>query len=106
MRDFVSKVTQRQSARILGCSRHTVAHRLDLLGKHCRDFHQRMLEEAKSRGGIEGMFQLDELETFEHNRRLCPVSVPVLIEKQSYFVLHAEAVPLPARGGLSKRDRK
>jgi transposase-like protein len=105
-RDFVSKVTHRQSARMLGCSRKTVAHRLDLLGSHCRDFHARMLQLAAARGGLLGTFQLDELETFEHSRRLAPLSVPVLIERQSYFVLHAEAVTLPARGGLSPADRR
>ena len=100
-KDFVSKTTMRQSARTLGCTRHTVAHRLALLGRHCREFHHSKLERARARGGVEGIFQLDELETFEHSRRLKPVTVPVLIERKSYFVLHAACAPLPARGGLS-----
>jgi transposase-like protein len=100
-RDFVSKTTMRQSARNWGCTRRTVAHRLKLLGTHCREFHGAMLERARRAGGISGVFQLDELETFEHNRRLKPVTVPVLIERSSYFVLHAECAPLAARGGLS-----
>src|SRR5207245_782931 len=29
---FVSKTTHRQAARVLGCSRHTVMHRMRLLG--------------------------------------------------------------------------
>ena len=105
-RDFISKVTHRQAARLLGCSRKTVAHRLELLGRHCRAFHARVLAEAAGRGGIGGTFQLDELETFEHSRRLCPVSMPVLIERKSFFVLYTEAVALPARGNLTLRDRE
>jgi transposase-like protein len=105
-KDFVSKTTLRQSARNWGCTRRTVAHRLRLLGAHCREFHQSMLERARSNGGIGGTFQLDELETFEHSRRLKPVTVPVLIERSSYFVLHAECAPLPARGRLSAADRR
>ena len=105
-RDFVSKITMRQSARTLGCTRRTVAHRLALLGKHCREFHNSMLERARARGGLGGTFQLDELETFEDSRRLKPVTVPVLIERQSYFVLHAACAPLPARGGLSPAWRR
>jgi transposase-like protein len=105
-KDFISKTTMRQSARTLDCSRHTVAHRLSLLGQHCRDFHRSMLERARARGGIEGIFQLDELETFEHSRRLKPVTVPVLIERSSYFVLHAGCAPLPPRGRLSPAWRK
>jgi transposase-like protein len=102
---FISKVTHRQAARVVGCSRWTVAHRLKLLGKHCRDFHLWRLSRATERGGIAGRFQLDELETYEHSRRLAPVTVPVLIERSSYFVVDLHTAPLPCRGGLSEADR-
>ena len=102
---LVSKVTHRQAARILGCSRSTIAHRLLLLGRHCRDFHLRLVNQAAGRGGLSGTFQLDELETFEHSRRLAPLTVPVLIERQSYFILDASVATLPARGGLSPAYR-
>ena len=105
-RDFVSKTTMRQSARTLGCTRRTVAHRLKLLGEHCRAFHEARLEQARACGGIRGVFQLDELESFEHSRRLQPITVPALIERKSYFVVHAETAPLPTRGGLSRALRK
>jgi transposase-like protein len=47
-KDFVSKVTHRQAARTLGCSRRTLAHRLRLFGDHCQAFHRRALERAAS----------------------------------------------------------
>jgi transposase-like protein len=103
---FASKVTHRQSARILRCTRRTVARRLDLLGRHCEAFHRRMLERARKRGGLSGTFQLDELETFEHNRRLAPVTMPVLIGRRSYFVVDLETAALPCRGGLSEALRQ
>jgi len=103
---FASKVTHRQSGRILHCTRRTVARRLELLGLHCRRFHRRMLARASARGGIGGTFQLDELETFEHSRRLAPVTLPVLIGRRSYFIVDLESAALPCRGGLSKADRK
>jgi hypothetical protein len=65
-----------------------------------------MLRRAGARGGIYGPFQLDELETFEHSRRLAPVTMPVLIGRQSYFVVDLETAPLPCRGGLSPSYRK
>ena len=102
---FISKVTHRQAARVLGCSRRTVAHRLRLLGDHCRDFHRWRLSQAAGRLGSSKVFQLDELETFEHSRRLAPVTMPVLIERSSYFILDLKTAPLPCRGGLSKGDR-
>jgi len=104
---FVSKTTLRQTARNLRCTRRTVARRLELLAEHARAFHFFHLEHRRARaGGIRGVFQLDELETFETDRRLQPLTVPVLIERSSYFVLHLEADTLPARGSLKPRDRK
>lgn len=103
---LVSKVTHRQAARILACSRHTIAHLLRLLGAHCRDFHSWRIERASSTRTLLGIFQLDELETYEQSRRLAPVSVPVLIERRSYFVLDLHSAPLPCRGRLSEEERK
>ena len=101
---FVSKVTHRQASRILGCTRRTISRRIELLGGHCRAFHRRRLEFARARGGLRGVFQLDELETFEHSRRLASVSMPVLIERKSYFIVDLETAALPCRGRLSEKD--
>lgn len=102
---FVSKVTHRQSARLLGCDRKTIAQRLKLMSEQAQCFQKRVLDAARSRGGVQGDFQLDELETFEHSRRLAPVTMPVLIETHSYFVMYSETAPLPARGNLRPADR-
>ena len=101
---FVSKVTQRQMARCLPCTRTTVRHRLLLLSLHAREFQNAVLERARQQGTLHGRFQLDELETFERDRRLRPVTMPVLIHEASRFVLHVEAAALPARGRLRERD--
>jgi len=103
---LVSKTTMRQIARLLGCRRPVVAHRLRLLAGHCRAFHRQRLARVRALGGLRGSFQLDELETFETDRRLQPVTVPVLIERHSYFVLHLETAPLAARGRLSPAKRR
>ena len=102
--DFVSKNTQRQVVRTRGCTRKTVRHRLRLFGQHCRRLHQRLLRASSLVSP--SVFLLDELETFEHNRRLAPLTVPVLVARPSYFVLHAEVAPLACRGGLAARDRR
>src|SRR5436190_269330 len=101
---FVSKVTQRQTARTLASTRKTVRRRLLLLARHSREFQTAVLERARSRKIIYGGFQLDEQHTFERDRRLQPVTFPVLIHIESRFVLHVEAAALPARGGLRKSD--
>ena len=97
-----SKVSQRQIARNVGCNYKTIARRLKLFGDHCQAFHQQMLDKVAHKGGVpNGIYQLDEMESFETNRRIQPVTIPVLIERNSYFVLHAESAPLPARGKLT-----
>ncbi len=103
---LISKVTHRQAARILGCSRGTVAHRLELLGEHCERFHRWRLSRARGKLPSSSIFQLDELETFEHDRRLAPVTMPVLIERKSYFVVDLKTAALPARGGLRKGNKE
>jgi len=99
---FISKVTMRQAARCLQVDRKTVARRLALLGDHCRRFHEERLK-PRALGGV---FQFDELETFETDRRLQPVTVPVLIERHSFFVVGLAVGTLPARGGLTPRDQE
>jgi len=101
---LTAKVTLRQSARILGCSRDTVARLHRKMGRICREYHRIQLQ--AHRGMLFGSFQLDELETFETHRLVRPVTVPVLIEKHSYFVLHAEAAPMGPRGRLHPAAQK
>lgn len=94
----------RQSARILGCSRDTVDRLHRKMGRICREYHQIHLQ--VNRGRVDGTFQLDELETFETHRLARPVTVPVLIERRSYFVLHTEAAPMGPRGRLNPAAQK
>jgi len=101
---LISKVTLRQTAKNLHCTRRTVERRLDLYAKQCRGFHEWRMRTRAVATPWEGQFQLDELETFEHNRRLKPVTVPVLVHKPSYCILHAEVGTLPPRKPLSQAN--
>ena len=103
---LVAKTTLRQISRTLGCKLDTVLHHLKLVGRHGHALHVAFLARCKeSRGGLAGAFQLDELETFERNRRLCPLTVPVLVQAETWFVVHAATGTLPARGNLRPFDR-
>jgi hypothetical protein len=92
-------------ARISRVRRPTVERRLRRIGRICKEFHESTLHKAKLGGGIKGIFQMDELETYEGDRRLSPVTFPVLIERKSYFVVHGEAAPMAARGNLTAQYR-
>jgi transposase-like protein len=105
LRCFVSKVTHRQTARILKINRKTVQRRLLRFGPALLDFHREHLDRALRSGGIRGSFSLDELETFEGSRRLCPVTVPVLIDRRTFFVVWSETAQMAARGRLGAREQ-
>jgi len=105
-RDLVSKVTQRQITRNHECNRKTVARRNKVFGKHCRSFHERALRASRSASAWPGRFLLDELETYEHNRRLKPVTVPLLVHKQSHFIVHVAVGTLPPRKPLSEANKR
>ena len=102
-----AKTTLRKLAEVLGVKRRTIERRLDRLGGHCRRFHLWMLQRHQERGDcLPPLMALDELETFESDRLLAPVTVPVLVEKRSLFVVDLRAAPLAARGRLAPRDRR
>ena len=104
---LISKVTQRQITRDLPCDRGTVARRIERWGKHCRGFHEQLLAARDRDRPWEGKFLLDELETYETDRRLKPVTVPILVHKPSFCILHVSVGTLPPRKPLSEaRQRK
>jgi len=98
---FIAKVTLRQAARNTGHARGTIEHRLRLLGDHCRVFQRLRLE--RLRGRLRADFLLDELETFEQNRLEKPLTVPVAVDRTSYFVLGTAVGTLPARPSARSR---
>ena len=101
MRMLCSGVSLRGAARLLGINRKTVFHKLRRLARHSDRLHQLLIQSRLPAGS----FQLDELETFEANR-FQPVTVPVLIEKDSYFVVATATAPLRRKGRMTPRQKK
>lgn len=102
---LISKVSLRQAARILHARRRTIEHRQVLLGRHAREFQ---FDQVRRCGGTPlrgGVYLLDEMETFEGSRKLGPISVPMLAERKSGFVVDVRTATLPMRGHLSPGQR-
>ena len=95
--DRISKVTHRQSARNHACSRSTEERHFGRLREHCQAFQELRMAEVAAKGGLGEVFLLDELETYEHHRNQKPLTVPVLIERKSGFVLDVRVGTLPPR---------
>jgi transposase-like protein len=98
---FVSKVTMRQLARTLGCNLKTVAHRLELFGKQAKAGQAERLRAHPHALSEHPFFVFDELETFEQNRRGKPLTVPVLVQAGSRFIVDIQVGMLPPR----RKDR-
>jgi len=99
LRLMLACVALRQAARVLGVARRTVEHRFLWLARHAARFHANRLE------SLQGPFMLDELETFEGNR-FQPVTVPVLIQPRSLFLIASEAGPLRRKGRMTPTQRR
>ena len=99
---LASGVGLRQSARLLELSRRCLELKFRKLARHLRRLHlnlQRPFDEGAS-------FQLDELETFEGLRTLRPLTVAILIEKRSRYLVWAEAATIPARHRKTRHGRR
>ena len=90
---LASGVGLRQSSRLLGLSRRCLELKHRKIGRHLR--RQNLNLQGPLPPG--SVLQLDELETYEGMRTLRPLTVPVLIEKHSRFIIWAESAPIPAR---------
>jgi hypothetical protein len=100
LRLMVSCSGLRQAARALQVSRRAVERRLVWLARHATAYHLQRLSDAS----LAGPFQLDELESFESNRYQ-PLTVPVLIERHSLFVVATAVGPLRRKGRMTRAQK-
>ena len=91
----------RQSARNLRLSLRCTELKFRKIARHLRRLNLNVRGEL-ARGSA---FQMDELETYEERRNTRPLSVPVLIEKQSRFIVWAESATIRPRGKMTPSRR-
>lgn len=101
LRLMVSCVGLRQAAQVLRVARRTIERRFEWLARHASDWHANQLADAR----LHGPFQLDELESFEANRYQ-PVTVPVLIDRGSLFIVATGVGALRRKGRMTAGQRR
>jgi len=89
----------RQAAVILKLSRRCCELKARKLARHLAQLNRNLLDQFPD--GCS--FQMDEMETFETERRVLPLTVPVLIEQESMFVVDARSAPIRPSGRMSRR---
>jgi len=92
----------RQTARNVGLSLRCTELKFRKLARHLRRLNLN-LRGALAEGSS---FQFDEFETYESRRNTRPLSVPLLIERESRFVVWAESAPIRPRGKMSKARKR
>jgi len=99
---LASGVSLRQTSRNLGLSLSCTQLKFRKIARHLRRL------DLNLRGPLpEGStLQFDELETFEGRRNTRPLSVPILIEKETRYILWAESAPIRPRGRMSRAREK
>ncbi len=98
---MVACVGQRQAARVLRVARRTIERRFTWLARHAAGYHARRLRDVT----LAGPFQIDELESFEANR-FQPVTVPVLIDRTTLFIVDCAVGPLRRKGRMTPKQRR
>jgi transposase-like protein len=92
----------RQSSRMLALSRRCTELKFRKIGRHLRRMNRNLpgpLPESAT-------LQLDELETYETRRSTRPLTLPMLIERDSRFVLAARAAPIRPSGAMNEVRRR
>ena len=91
----------RQSARILGLSLQGLQDKFRKIARHLWHVHRNLTSAFPE--GVE--FQLDEMETFETSRNR-PLTLPILIETSSMFIVAAECASIRRSGRKSRAQEK
>ncbi len=96
---LVSGVGLRQCSRVLGITRRCIELKARKIAHHLHRLNRNLRGPMPSRA----TFQLDELETYEGRRNTRPLTMPILIERNSRFLLWAGRAPIRPRGKMTNK---
>jgi hypothetical protein len=71
------------------------------ISMHLERFNSNMMDQFPEGCSL----QMDEMETFETERTVLPLTLPVLIEQESMFIVGARSAPIRPSGRMSRRRR-
>ena len=97
-----SGVGLRQCSRNLRLSLRCTELKFRKIARHLRQLNLNLRGPLPS----DASFQLDEIETYETQRNARPLSVPILIETNTRFVVWAESAPIRPRGKMTLSRRR
>lgn len=99
---LASGIGLRQSARILGLSLRCLELKARKIARHLRRLGLNLRRPLQG----EIALQFDEFETYEGRRNTRPLSVPLLIERESRYIVWAECAPIRPHGRMSPARKR
>ncbi len=93
----------RQTSRLINLSRRCLELKFRKIARHLGHLNSNL------RGPLRApttTLQLDEIETYETQRNTRPLTLPVLIERESRFMIAAAAAPIRPRGKMTAARRR
>jgi transposase-like protein len=96
MQWFCSGVGQRQTAHMLRITHNNLVAKFRKIARHCGRLNSNLAPDFAARGRSPE-FALDEAESFEACRVERPVTIPILIDQQTMFVVDTAVGTLPPR---------
>ena len=99
---IASGVGLRQTARSIGLTLRCTELKFRKIARHLRHLNLNL------RGPLpeDSTLQFDELETYETKRNTRPLTLPILIDRETRFILWAECAPIRPRGRMSSERRQ
>ncbi len=98
---LASGVGLRQSARTMNLSVRSTELKARKIGRHLRRLNSRVNSHLSDASA----FHFDEIETFEGQRNTRPLTVPVLIESESRFIIWSESGTIRPSGSMPAKRR-
>ena len=92
----------RQSARLLALSRRCTELKARKISRHLGRLNRNLTDVFPD----DSRFMLDEMETFEGERAVLPVSVPILIESKSMYVIATDVATIKPSGRMNQERRE
>jgi transposase-like protein len=89
----------RQSSRVLGLSLRSTQLKFRKIARHLRRLNLSLRQPLKGYRSL----HLDEFESYEGERRTRPLSIPMLVESETRYIVWAESAPIRARGKMTPR---
>jgi len=94
---IASGIGIRQCSRVLKLSAQCTEHKLRKIGRHLRRANLNLQGQLP----LDAELHFDELESYEGERNTRPLSIPVLIESRTRFIIWAESATIRPRGKMS-----